>query len=336
MVRFPFLANIQGKHFSSSSYEGFRNHTGASNLYNTPTTAQLAGDLTGIAGQIYNPYSGQPFVCAANGTPLPAPGNIQGPGTPCNKIPSSMIDQDMVNYAKTIVSGAKPRGQPAIQWSGHDQDDYAPGRRQWTSWTTSSAQHDSVWARYTSFRQPVSGSGGFAGLLHDQVTDGYNVAVDYTHLFSGSMLADFHFGRTSVNIDQGTNVANAPPSFGTQVGFSPNFAGNFRGGAQMIPEVVIQGYIGNPNPSAHGAAQVDDTHVSNIWEYGGDLTKTFGRHTFKAGVNFASNNANALYLNSSVQFAAANTANPVDLSGGNAIASFLLGDPEQRRTPQCD
>jgi len=95
----------------------------------------------------------------------------------------------------------------------------------------------------------------------------------------------------------------------------------------MIPEVVIQGYIGNPNPSAHGAAQTDDTHVSDIWEYGGDFTRTIGRHTFKAGLNFASNNTNALYLNSNVQFTAANTANPADLSGGNAVASFLLGDP---------
>jgi len=101
----------------------------------------------------------------------------------------------------------------------------------------------------------------------------------------------------------------------------------------MIPEIVIQGYIGNPNPSAHGAAQIDDTHVSDIWEYGGDFTKTIGRHTFKAGANFASNNTNALYLNSSVQFAASNTEagpnNPVKIigTGGNAIASFLLGDP---------
>ena len=61
---------------------------------------------------------------------------------------------------------------------------------------------------------PASGSRSpdrvvLPGLLHDQVTDGYNVAVDYTHLFSGSMLAEFHFGRTSVNIDQGANFANA-------------------------------------------------------------------------------------------------------------------------------
>ena len=44
-------------------------------------------------------------------------------------------------------------------------------------------------------------------------------------------------------------------------------------------------------------------------------------------MNFASNNSNALYLNSSVQFAAANTENPAILTGGNALASFLLGIP---------
>src|SRR5260370_28385126 len=129
-------------------------------------------------------------------------------------------------------------------------------------------------------------------------------------LFSGSTLAQFHFGRTSVNINHGSQFANAASSFGTQVGFSPNFAGGFRSGVSMIPQVVIQGYIGNPNPSAHGAAQVDDTHVSDIWEYGGDFTKTIGRHTLKAGANFASNNSNALYLNSSGQFAPANPAHP--------------------------
>ena len=321
---------IPGEHprktFFFLSYEGFRNHTGASNLYITPTAAQLTGDLTGIAGQIYNPFSGQAFMCDGSGNPLPAPGNKQGAGTPCNKIPSTMIDQNMVTYAQKLFPAPNLTGNP--QFNGLDttktitRQDEGSGRLDHQF-----GQHDSVWARYTSFRQPVTGSGGFLGLVHGQVSDGYNVAVDYTHLFSGSMLAEFHFGRTSVNIDQGSNFANAGPGFGTQVGFSPNFAGNFRGGVSMIPEIVIQGYIGNPNPSAHGAAQVDDTHVSNIWEYGGDLTKTIGRHTFKAGANFASNNANALYLNSSVQFGAANTANPLDLSGGNAIASFLLGDP---------
>jgi hypothetical protein len=322
---------IPGEHprktFFFLSYEGFRRHAAASNQYYIPTAAQLAGNLTGISGQIYNPYSGQAFMCDPSGNPEPAPGNIQAAGTPCNQIPTSMIDQNMVNYAQTLFPAPNLIPTPTDPNNGLDttksitRQDEGSGRLDHQF-----SDHDNVWARYSSFRQPVTGSGGFAGLLHDQVTDGYNLAVNYVHLFSGSMLAEFHFGRNSVNIDQGSQFANAGSSFGTQL-FNQNFAGNFKGGVSMIPEVVIQGYIGNPNPSAHGAAQIDDTHVSDIWEYGGDFTKTIGRHTFKAGGNFASNNTNALYLNSSVQFAAANTANPVDLSGGNAIASFLLGDP---------
>ena len=323
----PIPGEHQKKTFFFLSYEGFRNHTAASNQYITPTTTQLGGDLTGIAGQIYNPYdtSGKPFLCDSSGNPEPALNNIQAPGgTPCNKIPAPMIDQNMVNYATTLfpapnVTGSSFNGLDTSKNITRQDEGGIRLDHQFS-------QHDNVWARYTSFRQPVSGSGGFIGLLHEQVTNGYNVGVNYTHLFSGSTLAEFHFGRNSVNINQGSHFANAAPSFGTEVGFSPNFAGNFRNGVVMIPDVVIQGYIGNPNPSAHGAAQVDNTHVSDIWEYGGDFTKTIGRHTLRAGANFASNNANALYLNSNVQFAAANTSNPT-LAGGNALASFLLGIP---------
>jgi hypothetical protein len=324
----PIPGEHQKKTFFFLSYEGFRRHAAASNQYFIPTATQLAGNLTGISGQIYNPYSGQAFLCDSSGNPELAPGNIQAPGgTPCNKIPASMIDQNMVKYAQTLFPAPNLTPSSSDPNNGLDttktvtRQDEGSGRLDHQF-----SDHDNVWARYSSFRQPVTGSGGFAGLLHSQVTDGYNIAVNYVHLFSGNMLAEFHFGRNSVNIDQGSQFANAGPSLGTQL-FNPNFAGGFKGGVSMIPEVVIQGYIGNPNPSAHGAAQTDDTHVSDIWEYGGDFTKTIGRHTFKAGANFASNNTNALYLNSSVQFAAANTANPVDLSGGNAIASFLLGDP---------
>src|SRR6267143_3138917 len=325
----PIPGEHQKKTFFFLSYEGFRNHTAAANTYITPTTTQLGGDLTRIDGQIYNPYdiSGKPFLCDSSGNPepAPAPSNIQASGgTPCNKIPSTLIDQNMVNYAKKLfpapnVAGSSLNGLDTTKNITRQDEGGARLDHQFS-------QREYVWARYTSFRQPVTGSGGFIGLLHEQVTNGYNVGANYTHLFSGSTLAEFHFGRNSVNINQGSHFENAAPSFGTQVGFSPNFAGNSRNGVVMIPDVVIQGYIGNSNPSAHGAAQVDNTHVSDIWEYGGDFTKTIGRHTFKAGANFASNNANALYLNSNVQFAAANTASP-SLAGGNALASFLLGLP---------
>jgi len=319
----------QKKTFFYLSYEGFRNHTAATNFYNTPTAAELGGDLTTTvgAGQIYNPYSGQPFMCDGSGNPLAAPGNIQGAGTPCNKIPTTMIDSAMLTYAQKIFPAPNLTGN--ANFNGLDtskvitRQDEGNGRLDHRF-----GESDSVWGRYTSFRQPVTGSGGFLGLVHDQTTNGYNVAASYIHSFSSNSLLELHFGRTDVNIDQGSNFKGVPISLGTQL-FSPNFAGNFRGGASMIPEVVVQGYIGNPNPSAHGAAQIDDTQVSNIWEWGGEYTKTVGHHTLRFGSDFATNNSNALYLNSNVEFTAANTAKPVDLTGGNALASFLLGDPNE-------
>ena len=128
-----------------------------------------------------------------------------------------------------------------------------------------------------------------------------------------------------MKIDQGTEPKSVPVSFGTTI-FNTNFASGFKNGVSMIPEVYIQGYIGSSNPSAHGAAQIDDTHASDIWEYGGNFTKTMGRHTIKAGANFASNNIDAVSLNSSVEFMSANT--------GDGLASFLFRGSQQCLTPQ--
>jgi len=319
----------QKKTFFYLSYEGFRNHTAANTQYNTPTSTELGGDLTSTvgSGQIYNPYSGQAFMCDSSGNPLPAPGNIQAAGTPCNKIPGTMIDPNMVTYAQKIFPSPNLMGNASFNAQDPTKvitrQDEANARLDHRF-----SERDSVWGRFTKFRQPVTGSGGFQGLLHDQTTSGYNLGLSYIHSFASNSLLEAHFGRTNVNIDQGSSNQGVPNSFGTQI-FAPNFAGNFRGGVSMIPEVVIQGYIGNPNPSAHGAAQVDDTQVSDIWEAGGEFTKNIGHHTLRFGSDFASNNSNALYLNSSDLFTAANTANPVGLTGGNSLASFLLGDPNE-------
>jgi hypothetical protein len=64
------------KTFFFAAYEGFRNHTSATKFYNTPTSAQLSGDLSTVPGQIHNPYSGltQPFVCDPSGNPPDATG----------------------------------------------------------------------------------------------------------------------------------------------------------------------------------------------------------------------------------------------------------------------
>ena len=324
----PVPGEHHKKTFFFLAYEGYRRNQAAGSSYITPNTTEMAAIANGadanfpmIVNQITNPFNGgKPFMCSGPGVPEPAPGGIQAPGgTPCNVIPNSMIDQNMVKYATTMFPGPNITATSATGFNGQDltkgvirQDegsvrlDHQFGER------------DNMWARYSGFRQPVSGSGGYQGLVHNQITTGYQAGIDYTHLFSGQTLVEFHAGRNNMKIDQGTEPKSVPVSFGTTI-FNTNFASGFKNGVSMIPEVYIQGYIGSSNPSAHGAAQIDDTHASDIWEYGGNFTKTMGRHTIKAGANFASNNIDAVYLNSSVEFMSANT--------GDGLASFLLGVP---------
>ena len=343
-VIIPGHSDSAPKTFFYAAYEGYRYTQSANNLYITPNvSSELGGDLSSFPNQIYNPYSAvpnasspsgfsnSPFLCTG-GAPSPLlPNNTQASGTPCNMIPSALIDQNMVNYAQTIFPSPNLTGN--ANFNGVDS---TPSNvRQDTGSLRIDHQFspsDNLWARYVGFWQPVTGSGGFVGLPHSQKTDGFNIGVGYSHAFSSSSLFEARFGRVVLSINQNSNPSGAPPSYGPTI-FNPNYAGNFRGGAEMVPDVAILGFIGNANASAHNAAQVDYTKASNIWEGGGAFTKTWQRHTFKMGVDFASNNANAIYLNSGVVFSAANTSAadtaplPPNTVTGNALASFLLGIP---------
>jgi Carboxypeptidase regulatory-like domain/TonB dependent receptor len=343
-VIIPGHSDSAPKTFFYAAYEGYRFTQSANTLYNTPNvSSELGGDLSSFPNQIYNPYSAvpnasspsgfsnSPFLCTG-GVPSPLlPNNTQASGTPCNMIPSALIDQNLVNYAQKIFPTPNLTGNPNF----NGVDSTPSNVRQDTGSLRIDHQFspsDNLWARYAGFWQPVTGSGGFVGLPHSQKTDGFNIGVGYSHAFSSSSLFEARFGRVVLTINQNSNPSGAPPSYGPTI-FNPNFAGNFRGGAEMVPDVAILGFIGNANASAHNAAQVDYTKASNIWEGGGAFTKTWQRHTFKMGVDFASNNANAIYLNSGVVFSAANTAAadtgalPAGTVTGNALASFLLGIP---------
>jgi Carboxypeptidase regulatory-like domain/TonB dependent receptor len=343
-IDIPWHSSSTPRTFFYTAYEGYRYTQSANALYTTPNVStELAGDLSSFPNQIYNPYSvvanaaspsgfsNSPFLCTA-GLPSPLLGNkTQASGTPCNMIPAGLIDPNMVTYAQKIFPTPNLTGNASF----NGVDSTPSNIRQDTGTLRIDHQfseRDNLWARYVGFWQPVTDSGGFVGLPHSQKTDGFNIGVGYSHAFSSSSLFEARFGRVVLTINQNSNPSGAPPSFGPSI-FNPNYAGNFRGGAEMVPEVAILGFIGNSNASAHNAAQFDYTKASNIWEGGGAFTKIYQRHTFKMGVDFASNNANAVYLNSGVVFSAANTAAadtaalPPNTVTGNALASFLLGLP---------
>jgi len=328
--------NGHNKTFFFATYEGYRNHTSAQNFYNTPTPTELTGDLSSVSSQIYNPYSGltQPFMCTSSGapeTPL-ANGTQAAGGIPCNIIPSSLLDTNAVNYATTLYPAPNLVGNS--HYNGLDltksitRQDEGSLRLDHTFTEKSSA-----WFRYTGYSQPSTGSGGFEGIVHSIYSHGYNGGAGFVHTFGGSAVLDVEFGRDSANINQFTHYVSTAAASG--FGFSPNFYGNFIGGTSFIPNVVLSGYLGNLNTSAHNATQFDETHLSDIYEWKGNFTKNYRHHTFRMGADFTSNNANALYLNASETYYPGPTALG-GVTGGNSLASFLLGLPNSASRRDTD
>jgi hypothetical protein len=110
---------IKNKTFFYAGYEGWRYKKPTQGLSLIPTDAELNGDFTksNSTNALFNPYSTRPdpakagqfirdrFQCDASGNPMPASAaGIQAAGTPCNKIPSSMISPVMQGFLKAYLA----------------------------------------------------------------------------------------------------------------------------------------------------------------------------------------------------------------------------------------
>ena len=103
---------IKNKTFFMGSYEGLRSRSFATSIFNVPTAEQRAGDFSKTFNQagtliaLYNPFSTvgtarQRFQCDANGAALaPLANGTQPAGTPCNKIPTALMDPVALNALK--------------------------------------------------------------------------------------------------------------------------------------------------------------------------------------------------------------------------------------------
>jgi hypothetical protein len=189
-----------------------------------PTTAMMAGDFTldpfgltrGVAQPQYgskirfpnlaNPYNAfAPFECDAAGNPLPAPGGVQTGGTPCNKIPATLINPI---GGKLIGLYPTPNANnPASSFNYVNQ----PVRKLNEGTGDIRIDHnfsnkDSIFARF-SYDQATNfvpgGSPTWAEVNafgSNQYIDnhGRNVALSETHLFSDRTINQASFGFSRI------------------------------------------------------------------------------------------------------------------------------------------
>ena len=333
-VMIPRLYDGRNKTFFYASYEGFRLHQAASNLYRVPTAAELGGDLSdfkdnsGNLIQIYNPFSTRPDPNHPGYSLLdPFPGNHIDP---------NLINPGMLAYATTLFPKPINTGNP--NFNGLDTTPFIQLQDEASlRFDRQMSAKDTMFIRYTGVTQPQHYSGGFGGFVGAVYFHGYNTAISWVHTFAGSAVAQFTFGRNSMQYNNPQKFSNVPSGFLQQIGFSPNFVSSFIGGISLIPSLSI------PGGFAGGGESISDSHTSNVYEYKGDFSKLWGRHTFKMGADFASNNFDSVYENSGVGFATTATSCTFCYAayqftqtngkqgapaGGVGLASFLLNVPD--------
>jgi len=340
-VIIPKLYNGRNKTFFFISYEGFRRstNTGLGGLAITPTEAQLAGDLSDLSSQLFNPFStrpdpgnpGQairdPFLCDSSGNPLPtAAGGTQSGGTPCNKIPSTLLNPNMVKFAQLVFP---PAGPPILGLynSASKVNDNTNQDQYNARLDHSFNDHNSVWFRYSWNTQIGVSPGGFDGVVNKHVTPSKNWGLNYLHTFNPTTLMNVQFGHTDLHNLNGSHFGGDATSIVEQTNFSQDFACAFSVGC-IVPYMDIPGFITGGDSLGYADP------LSDLYVLKGDFTKVVGNHTFKTGAYWETSKLRQVVANAIESFSSAQTADPQAPGTGSPLASFLLGavDNVQQRS----
>jgi hypothetical protein len=318
----PRLYNGRNKTFFFAAYEGVRISSASSVLFITPNATELTGDLTDLGTQIYNPFTTDPntlardpFMCDAAGNPLPT-GVV---GTPCSKIPSSLLDPKMVLLAKTVFPTPINTG-----FAGYDGLDTTPNATRQDEGTLRLDEvignNDRVSARLILMAQKRSGSGGFTGLKEDEVLHNYNLAASWSHSFGSSAVLTLALGRTAANDDETSKYTNVnSENLVNEVGFTPFLVDI--SGRYLIPSIGIPGF------GVGGLGEIVTNPKPQIWQGKADFVKVHNKQTIKAGLDIATNAFIFPCLFGGVGFDPFQTSDLLTSTGGAGLASFLLGVP---------
>lgn len=296
------------------AYEGFRSSKAAELLDIIPTQAQLGGDLSGVSAQIYNPFSTAPDP--AN------PGKYTRQAFTGNQITSSLINQQLVAYAKAIYPVVT-----SFPVNGHNFVDTTPNL---TNNDTGSFRVDhafssqlSAWATLTKFNSPLTFATGIPGVLQANNEGGYLVGGSTTwSSHNGGWIIEGRFGHNNVNVVQSDEYPSKLATAYQAGGFNSQYVTGFTGGRSFNPGQTIPGFTTIPEGLYEG------NQIADIWEGAGDVTHVVGRHTLQFGIDINTNNNAQPILYVTQGYDAFQTSNLESTTpSGSALASFLLGLP---------
>ena len=315
----PKFYNGRDKTFFFLDYEAFRETDSSPTILTVPTALQRAGDFSqtfntsGKLVQIYDPLNTVPNPNGVSGAVLrqPFPGNV---------IPTSRLDPVALNLEKyypmptnNSVSGNLPLS-PSIQ---NLNDTFDLRLDQYVG------EHH-FFGRGT-YQQPQIGSPNTFGNIGASSNPPLlqrrrQAAIQDVYAVSPTLVLNFQY---SVSYMHGGRTAWSNGFNIEQLGFPANYAQGQE--IKAIPVVSITGFTGIGN-----GAQNYSTQTAHL--VGASATKTFSRHSFKAGLEynvFYNNQLQDSAAEGTLGFANAFTQGPdpntASTTAGNGMATFLLG-----------
>ena len=312
----PILRN---RLFFFSGYQGVKQRIGITRISTVPTLAERQGNFAGVS-KIYDPDSTQTVAGKVIRTEFPNDSIT----TPLDPVAISLLARIPLPTRTGVANNYTRTANDDDHQNQFDfRVDAALGNR------------DRAFARYSYYHeveQPVTplpdGSGTIAGsvLGTGNVPGLSNVlgqqfVLNHAHTFSPSLLNDLRIGYTRRgNTQIGTTLGGTASSALGIPGIPTNAAFN-----NVLPLFTMTGFQ-QLGPNASTSAN----YQTSVGELVNTLVLSRGAHSLKAGADFRRYELNAISPpNPTGSFAftttGTDTTGATGTTGGNAFASFLLG-----------
>ena len=312
---------IKNRTFFFGSTQFFRRRRPAESRALVPTSAELGGDLSGEAQQIFDPFSTREDPNN--------PGIFMRDAFANNIIPQGRLNNGMVSYAQAVFPAAKNIGV-----AGQNAIDTRPAKTDVNEYSFKIDHRitDSqfFWFRYGNGEQPTINSGGVEGRTNEGILDSWNLGTSYTWTASPTSVFQFSFGRVklrqgSENFYEGKDPAALVASGQFAQGFACNWPTEIIASGCIAPRVVIPGF-------AASGTSLSLRDMADVYQFRSNYSKIVGNHTFKVGGNWNTNGYFGPGFSGDATFGALQTSDPLNPGDtGSGLASFLLGVPDLAR-----
>ena len=298
--------NGRDRTFFFGAYEGTNINTAETSLYDVPTEAERNGDFSAITQQLYNPYT-----------------TVQDPNNPGKYIrqpfPNNNVSSEIDPTMQAVINAVYPAPvtTPSLLYNGEDTQPSVTAVHNYTFRIDQQFNESNLlWGRFSQFFSTQSGS----SVVNNPSTDtsnGLNWGIGYVHTIGSSATLQINAGQ----VDQVYTTLQTFTQPVSATGYDAAFACGFIGPlACQIPDLGVTGYAGP------GQSYLDDGD-GNIYQLSANFAKLSGRHLWTLGTMVSHNDESVLNANDNENFSPFQTEDLETSSGGNALASFLIGVP---------